>query len=241
MRNPNRETVFHFKQFDICNRLSAMKVGTDGVLLGAWCVGGQTMLDIGCGSGLIALMLAQRFPTGDITGVEIDPVAASEATSNFHNSPWKDRLSIIQGDITTVYDTLPKGEYDAIVCNPPFFVTGKQSDDTNRSQARHESTLTLTALLKVSNGLLTPTGTISLILPAEREKELEYLAIVHKLSLVRICTVSTVPTKPPRRIMAELSPATGKPLIRQHICLHDTSGNLSEEYATLVQDFYLHL
>jgi tRNA1Val (adenine37-N6)-methyltransferase len=242
MRNPNRETVFNFKQFAIANSASAMKVGTDGVLLGAWASGcGLRILDIGCGTGLIALMMAQRFPAATVVGVEIDPAAASEAASNFSNSPWANRLQAIQGDICQLSAEALGGRFDIIVSNPPFFANGIVSPEAARQQARHESALSLEKLLSVAANLLTDNGSFSVILPADREQDLKYQAVVSKLALVRLTRVTTVPRKPAKRLMAELRPSANSGCQEAALSIRGADGEFSQEYINLVKDFYLNL
>lgn len=257
MRNPDRETVFRFKQFDVNNRLSAMKVGTDGVLLGAWsslppeekkplpeteCASAPvypSILDVGCGTGLIALMLAQRCQQAHIYGIEIDNIAADEAFENFAASPWADRLSVIKGDFTTMPEIVGDQKFDLIVSNPPFFTNGEKSPDQARMAARHETSLPLSTLVETSCHLLSDNGHICIVLPVDREEELKYLAVVNHLCLSRLTRVSTVTTKPPRRILAELRRGSSMPTILAQLHIHGADGGFSAEYTSLVKDFYL--
>jgi len=254
MRNPDRETVFRFKQFMVANRQSAMKVGTDGVLLGAWSLSGygrsistntspEKILDVGCGTGLIALMMAQRFPDAAITGIEIDPVAADEAYMNFKSSPWSGRLSVIVGDFNQQFSETCSGCFDLIVSNPPFFTNGELSPDNARLTARHESLLSLESLLRTSSRLLAGNGSLCLIMPSDRAEEIKYQAVINKLALTRLTWVSTVSSKPPRRVLAELrhESQTEQYVKIDHLSIHDGNGGLTDEYTSLVRDFYLKL
>lgn len=260
MRNPDRETIFRFKQFAVVNRLSAMKVGTDGVLLGAWCwpedtdgnlclepiAGERTekdkrrrrILDVGCGTGLITLMLAQRFPDAHIVGVEIDEESADEALQNVKNSKWCDKIIIHHADFNTCNE-LEDDAYDLIVSNPPFFTNGLDAPNESRNQARHETTLTLHALLVRGAQLLTKKGKIALVLPAERLGELQKVGVKNGLMLSRVCLVSTVPHKPPRRLLAELTNYNVDPTCEEQLSIHDSNGNFTKEYIELTKDFYL--
>ncbi len=249
MRNPDRETSFRFKQFVVANHRSAMKVGTDGVLLGAWAAQSRPaeatsennrlrILDIGSGTGLIALMLAQRFPTASITGVEIDPIAAEEASSNFNSSPWADRLRIIIGDICSLTAERLGGRFDIIVSNPPFFSNGVLSPETTRQQARHESTLSLENLLMATKSLLKENGSLYLILPADREQDLKYYATISKLALSRLVRVKTTPSKPAKRILAELSNTLYAECAESQLIIREAH-KFSNQYSNLVKDFYL--
>lgn len=260
MRNQNRETVFKFKQFEIVNNLSAMKVGTDGVLLGAWAAScddeatdlpthlaatadtsapNLRILDIGCGTGLIALMLAQRFPTASICGVEIDSMAASEAAYNFEHSPWPNRLKVIKGDICMLSSGELGGKFDIIVSNPPFFNNGVMAPETSRQQARHETALPLSKLLTAVATLLNDSGSFSVVLPSEREDDLKYRAVVNKLALKRLTRVTTVPHKQAKRILAELSLQPTSVCVESSLSIKDSNNKFSSKYSDLTKDFYL--
>ena len=150
MRNPDRLTRFSFKQFEMSNCRSAMKIGTDGVLLGAWAIGTPIsrqsdeelrIMDVGSGTGLIALMLAQRFPEATIVGVECDRDAAEEGADNFAGSPWHENLQMVHADFNTIAQESTSESLDAVVSNPPFFTNGAHAPDMQRLAARHEGTL----------------------------------------------------------------------------------------------------
>lgn len=248
MRNPDRETTFRFKQFSVVNRLSAMKVGTDGVLLGAWAqpassVSPRRILDVGCGTGLISLMMAQRFSDSEIVGIEIDPDSASEAEANFAASPWATRLQVIHGDyLQTAFEKT----FDMIVSNPPFFTNGLLAPDSSRQQARHELSLPLASLITHSARCLSPSGTISLVLPSDRLADLQgtlpqSASHTTHLELSRLCRVSTVPSKPPRRLLAELRFRSEASTLLQdeQLFIQDSDSQFSPGYINLTKDFYL--
>ncbi|MDE6282394.1 MAG: methyltransferase [Muribaculaceae bacterium] len=253
MRNPGRETCFRFKQFDVVNCRSAMKVGTDGVLLGAWCripdrgdknTAKLRVLDVGCGTGLIALMIAQRCETAMIEAIEIDTDAAAEASENFVASRWSDRLRLTNGDFIEIWPKIKPESIDLMVSNPPFFTNGEHAPDALRDTARHESALTLDSLLEVACNLLTSHGILSLILPAEREEEVIYKGTLNGLTLTRLTRVTTVSRKPPRRILAELSRSDHSSCdqcVTEHLSLTDGDGAFTPQYYSLVKDFYLKL
>lgn len=255
MRNPGRETTFRFKQFSVVNCRSAMKVGTDGVLLGAWATipPGEplnderfSILDVGAGTGLISLMLAQRYPSAAITGIEIDDISAEECSLNFIHSPWSNRLSLRQADF--LQDDFD-GSFNLIVSNPPFFNNGAKAPDTARNTARHEDSLPLGKLIERSASLLEPgNGSLALILPADRSAEAEFAAEVAKLSLWRKVSLTTVPGKAPRRVLLQFcnlgkdDKDPGKQPIVPEIstqCLSDRDGRRSQWHQNLVKDFYL--
>ena len=260
MRNPDRQPTFRFKQFEISNCSSAMKVGTDGVLLGAWAFGGippereVRVLDVGCGTGVIALMLAQRFQSAIITGVEINSDAAGEAALNFSASSWGDRLSVTCSDFLeyAVMDGLP-GFYDLIISNPPFFTNGALAPDLSRRAARHEGSLDLASLMARASVLLKPGGRLGMVLPVEQQSRMELQAALSGMTLVRICFVKTVDRKAPRRILCELVKGTTDMLTGadagsttshmqpEHLTLQLSNGDFSDEYRKLVSPFYIKL
>ena len=241
---------FRFKQFTIWHDRCAMKVGTDGVLLGAWA--GTTdspaantdktspverILDIGTGSGLIALMLAQRFPNAIIDGIDIDPSAVLQAKDNFSASPFSTRLHAYT---SSLQDWQPKDQYDMIVSNPPYFSNSLLCLDNMRTIARHDNILSFAELLEHSNRLLTQAGTLSLVLPADAEKAILAEARLQHLYCVRLCRVHTTANKPAKRILVTFShqtPATT--LTPETLCLSTPTHPRSPAYSALTQDFYL--
>lgn len=251
MRNPDRQTVFRFKQFEVSNCRSAMKVGTDGVLLGAWAFEGMDasrhakVLDVGCGTGVIALMMAQRFSNASVTGVDIDAVAAAEASENFAKSPWGIRLSAICTDFLNYAANAGKeGAFDLIVSNPPFFSNGALAPDMARRIARHEGSLELASLIDGGVRLLAPGGRMGLVLPAEQRGKLEFLAALAGLEVDRLCLVKTVDRKMPRRILCELvkepcgSSMSGHST-EESLTLQQSDGELTDRYRELVSPFYI--
>lgn len=232
--------IFHMKQFDLHQEASAMKIGTDGVLIGAWNKLPEqgSVWDIGTGTGLIALMAAQRSPNCFIKGFEIDPIAAAEARTNIQTSPWQNRIEIICGDAILTASTLPST--DAIVSNPPFFTTTLKSPDIRRSDARHGGSLSVQSLIELASAKLSPTGTLSLIAPADRLDEIEETAYLNRLNMQRICTVSSTEFKSPIRVMVQIG-RTLTHIERSHLSIRTTTGEYTEEYRTLTQDFYTHL
>lgn len=197
--NSKRETVFRFKQFEIKNNCAAMKVGTDGVLIGAWAdvSGVGTVLDVGAGTGLIGLMVAQRAPGALITGVELDAAASEEARFNADMSPWSGRISIINCDFL---EYKPSGKFDLIVSNPPFFGTELKSPDKMRAIARHGDTLNVGALIRHSAAMLSQCGRLCFISPADRKDDILMEAAFSGLNLSRQVDVytkqsATMPTR----------------------------------------------
>ena len=227
---------FRFKQFAIEQDDVAMKVGTDGVLLGAWadCHGAKHILDIGTGTGVIALMLAQRNANAEICAVEIDEIAARRARSNFDLSPWAERLTV-ENCAVQAFD--PTEKFDLIISNPPYFVDSLLPPDAKRSTARHTHDLSFEELDKAVCRLLTNDGCFALILPtAEFEK---YLTIT-QLYLVRRCDVYPTIGSAIKRVMAEFAlHATIDATLETITIEQERRGDYTAEYRDLTKDFYL--
>ncbi len=164
-------TWFRFKQFTIEQQHAAMKVGTDGVLLGAWTSvpdPGGRVLDVGTGTGLIALMIAQRTKDVWVDALEIDPLSAGQAKENFQDSPWKDRLNCIHSSFQD-YAIQNNDRYDLIICNPPFFSGSMKTDSKEKNLARHDDSLSLGEIFRGSVPLMKETTILCLILPVQKE------------------------------------------------------------------------
>lgn len=223
-----------------------MKVGTDGVLLG--CIApaaGKRILDIGTGSGLIALMLAQRNPEAIIDGIDIDSRAAEQAADNFAASPWAPRLQAYHSSLQAFASAEHQGVYQLIVSNPPYFVDSLKNPDKAREVARHTDTLSYEELIDHSARLLAADGQLALILPTEVEKTIIQLAAEHDLRPIRICYVHTTARRAPKRIVILFQPITGK--AEKTICTEEHHLTLIGEdgaprsmaYQELTKDFYL--
>ena len=225
---------FQFRCFTVHQERCAMKVGTDGTLLGAWARGGQSVLDIGTGTGLLALMMAQRFPDSCVVGIDIDHGAVEQARENVAMSPFAERVSIIETD-AKMYDA---SQFDAIVCNPPYFIDSLKCPNEQRTLARHASALTYGNLMVVARRLLTDKGELSLVIPSDCKSRLEQEAILTGFFKVRECAVRTTPRKLPRRYLLAF---------RKHSCELELSegivemqpGIRSSWYQELTKDFYL--
>ena len=225
---------FRFKQFAVEQGDVAMKVGTDGVLLGAWCTtdGAERILDIGTGTGVIALMMAQRSAATTIVGIDIDSGAAARAAQNFALSPWASRL---EAQCCAAQEF--NGEkFDLIVSNPPYFTDSLLCPDARRTTARHTTELTFKELDRVVCRLLAPQGRFALILPTEQMEA--YLA-GSALKVVRRCAVSSTPMGAVKRVMAELA-FTEQTVCEQSLSIYtDTPPEYSAEYREVTKDFYL--
>lgn len=216
-----------------------MKVGTDGVLLGAWAdiaPSHRRILDIGTGTGLVALMAAQRSAGwgATIVGVEIDLESATDAAENIQRSPWSDRVSVEVGAIQEFVG----GNFDHILSNPPYFVASLLSPDRARSNARHTTTLSFEHLAQSAARLLAPEGVVSLVLPSDAVADMTLAAARVGLFLSRRTDVRSKPSGKPLRSLLEyrLSPTATE---RSELTIHLTGGDFSEEYRTLTKDFYL--
>lgn len=230
-------THFTFKQFSIHQERCAMKVGTDGCLLGAWAKleGCNRVLDIGCGSGLIAIMAAQRCDA-QITGVEIDADAAAQAQENVDNTAWAKRIEIINCDIKNY---TPKERFDAIVSNPPFFANSLKCPEEKRTQARHSDSLTCEVLMQCAKELLTDTGTLSVVIPTDAVDTWRDEALFKGLSTRRITYVRTLPHKQPKRVLVEFTKCACPQPETEDFILEDSPGIYSHKARTLLKEFYL--
>ena len=230
---------FTFKQFHIDHSRCAMKVGTDGTLLGAWATlpTDGSILDIGTGTGLIAIMAAQRSFGSKITAIDIDEDCVSQARENVSASPWPDHIEVIH---SALQDFSPAQKFDCIISNPPYFIDSQLSPDAARSTARHTATLPFEELVSGVKRLLANDGHFSLILPPP-EMERFRSAARGELFAVRECQVWSTPTSGVRRIMAELktSPPAELPITEKIIIEENGRHQYSDEYRLLTRDFYL--
>lgn len=233
MRDPD----FKFKQFSIWQDRCAMKVGTDGVLLGAWAnlAGCTNILDIGTGTGLLALMAAQRVSDANVTAVEIDPEAASQAAENIAASPWKNRINLVSADIR---EYRPDICFDAILCNPPFFRNSLRCPDKSRSTARHGDTLSFEELALSAHDMLSRDGRFHVVLPSEAVSDFIKASAVCGLQLLRQTDVRTKSGKQIKRSLLELGKLY-KMFRHEAITVTDQAGRESDEYVNLVKNFYI--
>ena len=230
---------FKFKHFTIEQSDCAMKVGTDGCLLGGWfdCSDSKRILDIGCGTGLIAIMAAQRC-NAEITGIEIDPKAAQQARYNADNSPWGRQIEIICGDLTE-YTT--EERFDTIVSNPPYFVNSLKCDDTSRTLARHSDSLDCRTFFCKCAGLLSNNGHISIVIPCDIMDEWKKAAAEQGLYPTRVTLVKTTPKKAPKRVLIEFRPNPQKQAREDTLILENSPGEYSDDARDILSQFYLKL
>lgn len=235
-----RRGGFTFKQFHIDHSRCAMKVGTDGTLLGAWAAlppHAKKILDIGTGSGLIAIMAAQRHPIAKITAIDIDKDCVMQATENAVASPWAERIEVIESPLQ---EYSPKEKFDVIISNPPYFADSMHSPDKQRTTARHTASLSFKELTDGVLRLLADDGLFAVILPTT-ESELLLSASRGRLFTWRRCEVWSTPESGARRIMLELKREPPKDLSKKEKIIIEQEGRhvYSEEYKALTADFYL--
>lgn len=232
---------FKFKQFTVYHDRCAMKVGTDGVLLGAWTplYNPKQILDVGTGSGLIALQLAQRCKDAFVTAIEIDPEAARQAKENVNASLWRDRMEVVCCDFK-IYR--PDKKFDLIVSNPPYFVDALKCPDAQRNTARHTDTCSLNydLLFRQSVHLLWEQGVVSLVIPSEVEEDVLNSAFRHGFYPHKRLRVFTKPGKPCRRVLLAfgLQYAACK---EEELCIEYAHHEYTADYINLTKFFYLNM
>lgn len=246
-------SVFHFKRFSVVNERSAMKVNTDGVLLGAAMTILQTdrrLLDVGTGTGTIALMAAQRVQ-GEIPdqvrdevmidAIDIDEPSATEAAANFSNSPWQAMLHAHNMSLDRFAADVERAEvkYDLIFSNPPYFEDSMPAPDERKSTARHTSEgLSYRDIFEFAKDRLTEEGRVSLVLPSDQEAAVCRYARMCSLHLFRILRIRTVPRKAPSRVILEFS-RLRKATPEDTVMTIQNEGQYTQEYLSLTKDFYL--
>lgn len=226
---------FTFKRFTVNHGKCAMKVGTDGVLLGAWATGGRRILDVGTGSGLIALMMAQRFADAGVTAIDIEPGACIQARENVAASPFADRIKVVEASL----QDFREGEYDAIVCNPPFYSDTLKSKTAERTMARSAETLPFADLFRHVARLLADGGEFSVVIPSALRGEFDAEAALFGLFPRRVCTVKTVPHKAASRCLLAYGKCPVGKVEEVDECLNNADMTRSEWYAGLTEEFYL--
>jgi tRNA1Val (adenine37-N6)-methyltransferase len=233
--------MFHFKQFSLSDKSSAMKIGTDSVLLGSWVDIGNaaTILDIGTGSGILALMMAQR-STARIEAMDIDPVSSREARLNVQSSPWKNRIFIHEISFQQ-FILHSDRKFDLIISNPPYFTKSMKPANLERSRSRHDDLLPMKELIAGTRDLLTSSGKAAFILPVDSFEKWLLEASLNSLHPARICRVFPRKGKPCKRLMIEFKMTDQEPAVISEMIIREINGHYSDSYKKLTRGFYLGL
>ncbi len=228
-------SYFQFKKFRIEQAGAAMKVGTDGVLLGAWVdvQDVESVLDIGTGTGMIALMLAQR-SQANVLAVEIEKNAYLQATDNVEQSTWANRIRVKHADVLQISDNA----FDLVICNPPFFTNSYKANTIQRSTARHNDSLPFERLMEKVASLLRPNGRFALIVPTDTVPIFNQLAKINLLSPSKIITIWPKKSKISKRTLLEYKKETTQTQIGE-ITIMESDGSYTDEFVKLVKEFYL--
>ncbi len=248
---------FSFKQFTIRQERCAMKVGTDGVLLGAWAECSKQenarILDIGTGTGLCAIMMAQRFPQASITAIDIDAEAVEQARENIAASPFAECIDVVHcavqdykissetqsGDSCESRNDAPSKAhpsptlFDAIISNPPFFENSLTSPDSQRTVSRHTTTLTFLELMRAAYHLLADDGLLSVVIPFDALSRMDEAAALTGFFLTKQCAVRTTAKKAPKRVLLSYAKVPTATLAKDELIIG------SDEYKSLTGEFYL--
>tara|TARA_B100000497_G_C7682931_1_gene413379 strand:+ start:1344 stop:2066 length:723 start_codon:yes stop_codon:yes gene_type:complete len=237
----SKDPIFKFKKFEIDQSHCLMKVGTDGILLGAWCdvQGAKKVLDIGTGTGLVALMITQRTKNTMIMAVEVDQESSHQAKMNFDTSMWHDRLDLYKG---TIQDFAHQGtsQFDHIVCNPPFFSGGTLSTNQDKNNVRHTIKLSHQDLLKSVRTLISTNGKFSLILPLIEGLRFIELAETYGLNCERKTEVKSRIKGNVERLLLQFSKVQSKGLKEDELIIYKSdSKDYTNDFIELTKDFYL--
>lgn len=233
--------MFQFKQFSVEQDRCAMKIGTDGVLLGAWTPIPDkifSVLDVGAGTGIIALMLAQRSTAEQIDALEIDEEAYEQAVENFENSPWSDRLFCFHAGLDEFVEE-PEDEYDLIISNPPFYIEDYKTENEQRDLARFADAMPFEDLVEAADLLLSENGIFSAIIPYKEEKKFIALAKDFDLFPIKITRVKGTPTSEIKRSLLAFSRNISENFPVDELVIETSRHIYTEEYIALTKDFYL--
>lgn len=234
-------SYFQFRQFRIEQGDCAMKVSTDACIQGAWTPIEDTVkmvLDIGTGTGLLSLMLAQCYPDITLDAIELDDRAAQQAVANAANSPWANRINVIHGDASTYPFTV---QYDFIICNPPFFNNSLLGDNGQRNQARHTLSLTYQQLFSVLEQHLSPTGLASIMLPLTEHEQWQALLQQNGWYIHKKLLIEPTEGKQPNRVVSLSGRHQPTVFQEETLAIRDKENNYTPEFTDLLKDFYLNL
>jgi tRNA1Val (adenine37-N6)-methyltransferase len=232
---------FQFKQFSLEQDRCAMKIGTDGVLLGAWAPienNPFSILDIGTGTGIIALMLAQRSHAEQIDALEIDEDAYEQAVDNFENSPWSDRLFCFHAGVDEFVEE-PEDEYDLIVSNPPFYTEDYKTENPQRDLARFAEALPFEDLIEAAALLLSENGIFSVIIPFKEEENFVAISKEYELHPIKITRVKGNPTSEIKRSLLAFTRNESDTILTNELIIETGRHIYTPEYIELTKDFYL--
>lgn len=232
--------VFKFKDFSVDDTHCGQKVCSDAVLFAVWAFRERPIkgpiLDIGCGSGLLALFAAKFCPESTVTGIELSAEAVKDSVENFNRSPWSEKLSAAQCDFEAYQ---PRSPLEAIISNPPFFSTGEQAAGS-RGKARHEGSLNYSAIARYAQRALSPSGSLFLLSPHDRSEHIIFECEISGLHLHRLAEVATAEGKAPIRTMFEFR-RNSCPLTKESITVRNRDGKYTSQYLKIVGDVYDHL
>ena len=235
-------TYFDFKEFRIDQAQSGMKVTTEGCILGAYACANspKSILDIGAGTGLLSLMLAQKYPEASIDAVELEPHAATEATANFKASKWSSNLTL---HTTSIQDFSGSSglKYDLIVCNPPFFNNAQRSSNRKKAQATHSDELSANDLIESLLMLLSPGGTAFVLYPLSESQSFEQVVNDTALAIEEELLIYDREEKPVFRRILKVVRSPTSSITTQHLIIKEVSGAYTKQFTQLLQPYYLHL
>ena len=235
--------MFQFKQFTIQQDRCAMKVGTDGVLLGAWCPIDNhpfSVLDIGAGTGIIALMLAQRTNATQIDAIEIDKNAYEQCVENFESSPWGDRLFCFHAGLDECIEE-PEDQYDIIISNPPFYSENYKSENEQRDLARFQEAMPFEQLVEAASLLLAENGIFAVIIPFKEEAKFIALCAEAKLYPIKVTRVKGTPNAEIKRSMLAFKRYELPVLTADELVIETARHQYTVAYRALTKDFYLNM
>ena len=234
-------TYFQFKQFTIHQQNCAMKVSTDSCLFGAWFakkdLRAQNILDVGSGTGLLMLMLAQKQDSG-IFGIEIDPKCFEQLQENIHNSKWQERLTVFPGDVRSFKSEI---KFDFIISNPPFYENSLKAEANEANLARHSKELSLEELISSTDALLAQNGHFGVLLPYQRTAHFEKLAAQKGFHLLEKLIVKQTPSHEYFRSILHYSRTKSSSISQKELVIVKGEGEYTEEFIQLLKDYYLYL
>jgi tRNA1Val (adenine37-N6)-methyltransferase len=233
--------MFQFKQFAVQQDRCAMKIGTDAVILGAWCPINNhpfSILDIGAGTGILSLMLAQRSNAAQIDAVEIDDEAYEQCVENFESSPWRDRLFCFHAGLDEFLDE-PEDEYDLIISNPPFYSENHKTDSAQRDLARFQEAMPFEDLIEAARLLLSENGIFAVIIPFKEEEKFIELCAEVELYPINVTRVKGTPTTEVKRSLLAFKRYELSVLTADELIIETARHQYTEDYIALTKDFYL--